>query len=108
MKPREESLVRERLTAGVIVSHRVADYDAWKVAFDKDEDRRANAGIIGHAVNQIAADPKEVIIYLQAADADSIRNFVASPELKAKMQEAGVEGAPTIKFVEGQEWGNYA
>jgi quinol monooxygenase YgiN len=107
MAPQSESLVRDRLTAGAIITHEVADYARWRDAFDSDEEHRANAGLLGSAVNRGAANPSEVTVYLQAGAIDDLRAYVASDHLKAKMKDAGVAGPPTIRFVEGSEWGQY-
>jgi hypothetical protein len=96
-----------RDTPGCIVTHKVKDFDSWKAAYDKHADARKNAGITGGAVNRNAADANEVIVYMQADSHDALKAFIASDDLKAAMQEAGVEGAPDITFWNGGHWGEY-
>jgi hypothetical protein len=103
--PVEDMTVRDRPLHGAIVSHRVAAYDAWKKAFDADATARAQAGIVGHAVNRSLDDANLVVVYLQSSTPEQIRSFVGSPRLKETMAKAGVEGAPRIAFVQGAEWG---
>jgi hypothetical protein len=103
--PVEDQTVRDRPVPGVIVSHRVASYEGWKKAFDGDASARASAGIIGHAINRSIDDPNVVIVYLQSTSLDQVKAFASSPDLKATMMKAGVEGAPQIAFVQGGDWG---
>jgi hypothetical protein len=104
--PVEDHTVRDRPLPGAIVSHRVASYETWKSAFDGDAVARARAGIIGHAVNRSIDDPNVVVVYLQSTTLDEVKAFTASPDLKETMMKAGVQGAPRIAFVLGQDWGS--
>jgi hypothetical protein len=104
--PVEDMTVRDRPLPGAIISHRVASYETWKSAFDGDASARASAGIIGHAINRSIDDPNVVIVYLQSTKLDEVKAFTASPDLKATMMKAGVQGAPRIAFVQGQDWGS--
>jgi hypothetical protein len=108
MAPQSETLVRDRLTAGVIVAHEVNDYDAWRAIYDSEESNRQAAGIVGDAVNRAVENEKEVIVYLQADDATKLREYCESAQLKEAMAGAGVSGPPSFDFVQGSEWGNYA
>lgn len=83
----------------VLVSHRVADYDAWKKAFDDDAPARKEAGCLGHHINVGADDPRWVYVYCPATDADKLKAFIHSPEVAGVMKNAGVEGPPTIDFM---------
>jgi quinol monooxygenase YgiN len=105
--PQEDRTIKKP-TAGVIAVHDVADYATWKLAFDKHDAARKQAGIIGYAVNRRADNPNTVVIYMQAESLAELRAFVSSADLKATMQQAGVVGAPRITFVEGQDWASYA
>lgn len=107
IKPVEERLIRDRLLPAALVRHSVKDFDAWKSVFDAAGELHTKYGIVGHAVNRGTSDPMTVIVYLQAETIDELKSFTASPELKEKMQEAGVEGPPEITFVQGNEWGRY-
>jgi hypothetical protein len=103
--PVEDMTVRDRPLPGAIVAHAVASYDTWKQAFDADAGARAEAGIVGHAVNRSVEDPSLVIVYLQSSTQEQLRGFVGSPRMKDTMARAGVQGAPRIAFVQGADWG---
>ena len=66
------------------------------MAFDGHGPARAEAGVIGHAVNRSVRNPNVVVIYLQAESLEALRAFAASPDLKQVMQAAGVVGAPDL------------
>jgi hypothetical protein len=99
-----EDKTRKEALAGVIVRHKVADYAAWKRGFDDHAAARADAGILGHAINRGVDDPNLVIIYLQASSLDQLRAFTSSASLKDAMKGAGVTSAPDLSFVQGGTW----
>lgn len=86
--------------AHMIIRHRVADYEAWRRQFDDHRSARAAAGLNDLHVWRNADDADDVILLFEATDMDSAREFIGSPELRDKMQEAGVEGMPEIYFLD--------
>ncbi len=104
--PTEDHTIKDRPLAGAILRFKTASYDAWKHAFDGNADRRAQAGVIGYAVNRVDADPNTVVVYLQSESVDTLRAFTSSPELRATQQSAGVQGPPQITFWQGAAWTN--
>jgi len=48
--------------ASMIIRHRVADYDAWKSAFDEHQAMRAASGITSHTLHRDADDPNAVTV----------------------------------------------
>ena len=85
--------------AALIIQVPVADFDTWKAGFDSNEDQRLAAGILGHHINRAEDDPNSVSVYLAVADIEKAKAFVASDDLKEKMQELGVTGPPTISWM---------
>jgi quinol monooxygenase YgiN len=83
----------------LLISHRVADYDAWKQAFDDHKSARVDASCLGHHINRDADDPNMVYVYCPAADVDKAKALVDSPEMAEAMKNAGVEGPPTITLM---------
>jgi hypothetical protein len=84
--------------ATLIVKHRVADFDTWKAVFDGMNGTRAAYGWTGHLVLRDAHDPNVVTIVNRAANLDRAKAYAASPELRAAMARAGVQGPPEITF----------
>jgi hypothetical protein len=87
----------------LLISHRVADYGTWKKAFDEHKAARIEASCLGHHINRGADDPNIVYIYCPATDANKVKAFIDSAELRDVMQGAGVQGPPTIKFMTPQQ-----
>lgn len=101
MKPISNDAILDRPTAGMIVVHKVDDYAKWRVAYDEFDSTRKALGITGHAVNQMADNANEVVVYHQAESVDVLKKFAESPELKTAMTRAGVAGPPQIMFWNG-------
>lgn len=85
--------------AAMVVSYRVADFDAWKAVFDRNEESRKASGFLGHHVNRAEGDPNRLSVYLAISDLDQAKAYADSDEVKAAMQEAGVEGPPEITWM---------
>lgn len=85
--------------AAALVTHRVADFDAWRPVFDDHEPQRRAAGILGHRLNRAENDPNLVSIYLAISDLEAAREFASSADLKEKMEEAGVVSPPEITWM---------
>ena len=82
-----------------VVTHPVADFDAWKAAFDAHEPARRASGIVGHHINRAEDDPNLVTVYFAVVDPDKVAAFAESDDLVRAMQEAGVTGPPEIMMM---------
>lgn len=100
MTPTAADFIPDEKLPGLIVIHRVENYDAWRKVYDHFDGYRKEHGIVGHAVNQELGNPNQVIVYHQARELATLRAFVDSPELKEAMQRGGVSGPPEIHFIE--------
>ena len=107
MRPMSADFIPDKKLAGIIVSHVVEDYDAWRKVYDDFDLYRKESGIVGHAVNQAFDEPNSVIVYHQADSLNSLRAFVDSNELKARMRDGGVAEPPEIRFVEVADFADY-
>ncbi len=85
--------------ASVLIAHRVADYDAWKLVFDGHAQARKEASCLGHYLKRGIDFPDTVYVYCLATDADKLRTFLGSVDLVETMRKAGVEGEPEITFL---------
>jgi hypothetical protein len=86
-------------TAAVVLTHEVADWGRWKAAFDADQGNRKAAGILGHHINRAQDNPNMVSIYLAVSDVNKAKAFATSPALHRGMTDAGVIGAPVVKWM---------
>jgi hypothetical protein len=98
MKPKSNDAILDKELAGMIVWHEVADYDKWREVYDSLDDKRKEAGIIGHAVEVNADKPNEVVVYHQAESVEALKAFSASSDLKEGMKAAGVTSEPEFSY----------
>ena len=82
-----------------LVAHRISDWDTFKKVFDEHQGARKEASILGHHLNRGADDPNMVYVYCPATDVDKLKAFIDSAELRDAMNNAGVEGQPSITFM---------
>lgn len=81
----------------LLVKHKVKDFDAWLKVFDNEgmETRKEN-GMIDRALARGTTDPNMVYILFAISDWTKANARFQSDDLKKIMQDAGVEGAPTV------------
>ena len=73
------------------IHHRVADWDAWKAAYESVRPMQEAGGVRFQQVLRQPSDPNMVYvthIFDTQADAEA---FLANPELKTAMEGAGVD-----------------
>ena len=80
----------------LLIHHRVQNFDTWKGAYDRHRDMRDQAGLTELHLLRNVADRNDVVILFEAEDLERARAFVRSDDLRNKMQEAGVVGAPEL------------
>ncbi len=83
----------------VLVHHEVADYTAWKAAFDSNLDWRHKHGEQACRIFRSAGNVNGLVLFFEWENLESARAFLASDELKAKMASAGVKGEPRVDFL---------
>jgi len=84
----------------VLVRHKVADYNRWKESFDAYLTARKRAGETGFHLFHNADDPRDIFLLLDWQTLDEARRFMNSNELRERMQQAGVVGAPEVQYLE--------
>jgi quinol monooxygenase YgiN len=82
--------------ARLFVRHEVVDYGAWRKIFDGFAPTQKKLGVVSSAVYRSADNANDVTVIHDFHSPDAAKAFVASPELKAAMEKAGVKGAPQI------------
>jgi hypothetical protein len=83
----------------MIISYRVADFDAWLAVFNDNEQGRIDSGYLGHHVNRAENDPNSLSIFLAVSDVDRVKAYVTSDDVKSLMADAGVLTAPEFTWV---------
>ena len=85
--------------ATMLVQQKVKDFDAWKEVYDTAFDMRASNGEISNQIYRDASDPNSLTVILKWDSLENAQRYASSPELKAAMEKAGVEGPPNIYFL---------
>lgn len=74
--------------------NQVADYDAWRTAYDTFDKR--SRGVRREEVHRNVSDPNEVTVMFDFDDQEAARAFLGSDEVRTAMREAGVAFPPTF------------
>ncbi|MBI2730237.1 MAG: hypothetical protein HYX40_05720 [Sphingobacteriales bacterium] len=81
----------------MMVAHHVKNFDAWLKVFDAEgKDKRASYGMIDRGLARGVDDPNMVYLVFAVSDMAKAKARGESPELKKLMEEAGVDGKPTM------------
>ena len=90
----------------LVVMHDVADFDAWKSAYDDHKQARDDNGIVQRALLRGSDNPNMICLIFGYSDREKLDAFMASDDLKAKMEEAGVVGEPSMEMITWVELNN--
>jgi hypothetical protein len=82
--------------SSVIIRHRVADFDAWKAAFDDHGSVRRDHGLTDTSLLRDEDDANMVTIVMSTDDTARAREFLGSDNLKETMDGAGVVSQPEV------------
>ncbi len=83
----------------IIVQHKVKDFATWKKAFDFAFDMRTASGELSVQIFRDASDPNKLTVINKWDLLANAQKFVQSPDLRAAMEAAGVEGMPVVSFL---------
>ena len=86
--------------ATMLVQHKVMDYDEWRKVYDSVADLRSSNGEISDQIYRDDSDPNNLTLLFEWDSMENAKQYAQSPELKAAMEKAGVDGPPTIFFLE--------
>ena len=84
----------------VIISHKVENYKKWKEIYDRDEERRSQAGLREISAGQKADEPNIVYMVFEASDSNKVKEMMQDQNLKDLMDEAGVISKPELIIIE--------
>jgi ABC-type sugar transport system substrate-binding protein len=82
----------------MFVRHEVADYSAWRKAYNEFASTQKKNGVLYQAVYQSADDPNDATVIHDFHSLEKAKAIAALPELKAAMEKPGVKGAPQIWY----------
>ncbi|MEP6711503.1 MAG: hypothetical protein ABJA37_03755 [Ferruginibacter sp.] len=84
----------------LIIQHKVANFDKWKVAYESHDSIRRSYGLANYILGRGLTDPNMVVIMLKMADADKAKELTASAEMKERMKTGGVTSVPTFTYLD--------
>jgi hypothetical protein len=84
----------------LVVLHRVEDYAAWRQVYDAFKAHQDAGGVTAASVHRAKDDPNNVLVLHSFKTVAEAEAFIASPDLRAAMQNAGVEGQPRLEIFE--------
>jgi quinol monooxygenase YgiN len=85
--------------AGMLVQHHVKDFAAWKKVYDSVKGLRTSNGELSDQIYRDASDPNKLTLVFKWNSIANAQKWANSPELKAAMEKAGVDGAPAVSFL---------
>ena len=85
--------------ASILITHKVKDFAVWKTVFDSQAGMRTSGGELSAQIFRDASDPNRLTVINKWKSLESAQKFAQSPELKAAMEKAGVEGHPEVYFL---------
>jgi len=87
--------------ATLMVQHQVADYAAWRSAYDAVGGLRQQHGCTEAEVLVDPGDKNDVYVLHRFPTVEQARAFAGSNELREAMGQAGVAGKPRIEIAVG-------
>jgi quinol monooxygenase YgiN len=87
------------IMATMLIQHKVKDFATWKKFFDSAVDMRKAGGELSAQVFHDASDPNKVTVLNKWDSMANAQKFAQSPDLKAAMEKAGVDGPPVVYFL---------
>jgi hypothetical protein len=89
-----------KLNQVLFIEHKIADYAKWKPVYDSHDSIRRAHGLSNYIIGRGMDDPNMVLIILKMDDATKAKELSASPDLKDRMQKAGVTGKPNFTYLQ--------
>jgi hypothetical protein len=86
----------------LIIRHKVANFEKWKVAYEAHDSTRLVYGLHNFVIGRGLKDSNMVMVVMKMDDTAKAKEFAALPNLKAAMKKGGVVGAPSFLFVDNQ------
>ena len=83
----------------LLVHHQVKNYSEWKKGFDSAAPLRTRSGELSSNLYRSDSNPNDVTVISKWDSLANAHKFAQSPELKVAMEKAGVEGKPSISFL---------
>ena len=92
----------------VMIHHRVADYDAWKIEYDRVFEMPLSAAVQTYRIWRGQHDPGLVILEETYESREAAEGAVSNPDLRPELVKAGVVmDSVRIDYVDLMEEGSH-
>ena len=89
------------------VGFKVENYEQWKEEYDASIEQRKAAGEISFQVFRNVDDPNTVTVLSVQESAEQVQAFMDSPDLKARMEAAGITEMGQMLIMEEMDSGTH-
>ena len=89
------------------VGFKVENYERWKEGYDASIKQRKVAGEIAFQVFRNVDDPNTVTVLSVQESAEKVQTFMDSPDLKARMDAAGITKMGQMFILEEMDSGRH-
>ena len=89
------------------VGFKVENYGQWKEGYDASIEQRKASGEVSFQVFRNADDPNTVTVLSVQESAEQVQAFMDSPDLKARMEAAGITEMGQMLIVEEMDSGTH-
>jgi quinol monooxygenase YgiN len=86
--------------ASMLIQIKVKDLAEWKKVFSTGDGLRKSNGELSHQVFHDVGDPNVITAIYHWDSVANAQKFARSPELRAMMEKAGVQGPPAVQFLD--------
>ena len=91
----------------VHVGFKVENYERWKEEYDASIKQRKATGEVSFQVFRNVDDPNTVTVLSVQESAEQVQAFMDSPDLKARMEAAGITEMGQMLIVEEMDSGTH-
>jgi len=91
----------------VHVGFKVENYERWKEGYDASIEQRKATGEVSFQVFRNVDDPNTVTVLSVQESAEQVQAFMDSPDLKARMEAAGITEMGQMLIVEEMDSGTH-
>ena len=89
------------------VGFKVENYEQWKEGYDASIEQRKATGEVSFQVLRNVDDPNTVTVLSVQESAEQVQAFMDSPDLKARMEAAGITEMGQMLIVEEMDSGTH-
>jgi quinol monooxygenase YgiN len=86
---------------------KVNNFDQWKKEYDASIEQRKASGEIAYQVFRSVDDPNTITVLSVQTSAEQIQAFIDSPDLKARMEAAGIVEMGKMLILEEMDQGSH-